>query len=235
MNRVIHFNRPGIAPVSAQRRKFRMPVFKTCNMRSKSSRASAFLQIRVTLRATLVPRRNDIHSSAMLRVARRATKCFGLRGVMHRPIVARQTSRIAGLRGKRALPLQVARRALSLQHRVRRAHPPARVHPRIARETVPPDPHQSNRRHANAQPKPRALQRRRPLEVIQVDPLRQLLGCSCSRHSFTSSEAEGPLIYPGLFLRRATSSIPQSHHRMHRTEQDQRQRKRYVHQQPAVQ
>jgi hypothetical protein len=193
VNRVIHPNRSKIAGIVGQRGKFRMPVLQTRNMRRVIRRAAASFQIPVALRASLVLRRNNIHSPAVFGVARRATKCIRLRSVVHRPIVARQTSRIAGLRRKHARRLHVARRTVSLQHRVRLAHSPARIHPRVPRKSVPANPNQRDRRQPHAQPKLRALQRRRPLEIIQVDPLRQLLGCPCSSHSFTQNEAEGSL------------------------------------------
>jgi hypothetical protein len=53
----------------------------------------------------------------------------------------------------------------------------------IAGKTVPRDPKENKRRQQNAEPKLVALQRRRPLEIVQINPLGQFLGCAYSRHS----------------------------------------------------
>ena len=197
MNRVIHSNRPRITRLITQHRKLRMPILKTLDMGCVArTRPAASLQISVALRATLILRRDNIHSPAMLRMATRATKGIRLRSVMHRAVVTSQTSRIASLRRKRSRRPHMARRALRFQHRVCRTHPPARIHARVPRKSVPSNPNQHKRRQPHAKPKFRALQPRRPLEIIQVDPLRQFLSCSCSRHSplvtrhFFSSEAK---------------------------------------------
>jgi len=129
-----------------QRREFRMPVFKALNMRRVTRRAVARFQIPVALRATLILRCHEVHSSAMFRVALRAANRFRLRRVMQRPVMARQTGPIAGFRRKRSRRMHMARRALRLQHRVRLAHSTAGIHARITRESVPCNPNQRDRR-----------------------------------------------------------------------------------------
>ncbi len=233
VNRMIHPDRSRIARNFAQRGKFRMPVLQTRNMRSVMCHAAARFQFPVALRATFVLRRDKVPPPAVFSVARRATKCIRLRSVVYWPIVARQTSRIAGHRRKHPRRPHVARRTISLQHRVRLAHSPARIHPRVPRKSVPANPSQRHRRQPHAQPKLRALQPSRPLEIIQVDPLSQLLGCSCSRHSFTQNVPDVSLTtrHSPLF----TSSKAKRHNRMHRPQQNQGQRNRYMHQQPPMQ
>src|SRR5205807_10254821 len=90
----------------------------------------------------------------------------------------------------------------------------------VARNAAADDPQKREKRHEEAEPEFRALERRRPLEVMEVDALRELLGCPCSCHSLATL---------------AASSVAQRHDGMHGAEQNERERKRNVHQQPAVQ
>ena len=186
VNRVVHLNGCWIAhssQISTRRRKVRMPILETPDVIRVPRRPTRALQVAVAGRAALIARRNQIHSSPMFGVARRTTKRGVPRRVMQRRVVAGQTSRITGLSRKRARRLEMARLTLRFQYRVRLAHPSARIHARVPRKSVPRDPNQCQRRHPHTQPKLRALQPSRPLEIIQVDPLRQFLSCSCSRHS----------------------------------------------------
>jgi hypothetical protein len=169
--------------ISTRRRKLRMSILETLDLCRVPRRTTRALQVAVARRAALIARRNQIHASPMFRVASRTTKRGALRRVMHRRVVASQTSRITDLCRKHARRLHVARRTLRRQHRVRLAHPPARIHARVPRESVPRNPNHGQRRQPHTQPELRALQPSRPLEIIQVDPLRQFLSCSCSRHA----------------------------------------------------
>jgi len=93
--------------------------------------------------------------------------------------------------------------------------PPAAVNARIFKNRPFPTPNQRQQRQQHAEPEFRALQRRRPLEIIQVDPLRQFFRCPCACH--------------------VVLLVAQRHHRVNRAEQNERERKRNVHQQPPVQ
>jgi len=87
-------------------------------------------------------------SSAMLGVAERAIG-RGKGGLFEvlRAIVAAKASRISDLSGKLAALLYVANCAVLLQHRMRLAHPPARVNSRIARKASPGNPRQRHQWH----------------------------------------------------------------------------------------
>jgi len=52
----------------------------------------------------------------------------------------------------------------------------------VAGKSAPDDPEQRKQRQRQAEPKSGTLERRRPLEIIEVDALCEVLGCSCSRH-----------------------------------------------------
>src|SRR5205807_1781743 len=56
----------------------------------------------------------------------------------------------------------------------------------VARNAAADDPQKREKRHEEAEPEFRALERRRPLEVMEVDALRELLGCPCSCHSLAT-------------------------------------------------
>src|SRR5437762_11035814 len=59
----------------------------------------------------------------------------------------------------------------------------------VARNAAADDPQKREKRHEEAEPEFRALERRRPLEVMEVDALRELLGCPCSCHSLATLAA----------------------------------------------
>src|SRR5208282_23552 len=128
----------------------------------------------------------------------------------------------------------MARCALPFQHRVRRAHPPARIHPRILCETVPANPSKRQQRRHHAEPQFRALERRRPLEIVQVHPLRQLLRRPRPSHFFSATSVLSVLSPFFVPCDSALPLIPQRHHGVHGSQHHQRQRERNVHQQPPM-
>src|SRR5215472_3568869 len=90
----------------------------------------------------------------------------------------------------------------------------------VARNAAPDNPQKREKRHSQAKQEFGVLERCRPLEVVEVDALRELLGCPRSCHWLANL---------------TISSIAQRHDRMYRAEQNQRERKRNVQQHPAVQ
>src|SRR6516164_842897 len=129
-------------------------------------------------------------------------------------------------------------RTVLFQYRVGLAHSSVRIDARIARNSPPRDPAHGKQRHQHAEPQLRALIWRRPLEIIEVNPLRQLLCCPCSRHSsLTTRHCSSPCplfsihcLVP-LYL---SSLVSQCHHRVHCAQQNQRQRQRNMHEQPSM-
>jgi hypothetical protein len=103
--------------------------------------------------------------------------------VMNRPVVTGEASGVSRFRGKCACRSQMAGSAIFFEHRVRFAHAAAGIDAMIARKTAPGNPNQSEKRQREAKPEFGTLQRRRPFEIIEVNPLRELFCCSCSRHS----------------------------------------------------
>src|SRR5208337_3435075 len=146
--------------------------------------------------ASLVTGGADIDAPAMLGVACGALRHLRLHLVlvMDWAVMAGEAGAVGGGGKKLAGLLHVASGALLFQHGVRLAHPAAGVDARIVEKAAPGDPDERHWRHQNAEPQLGALVGRPPFEIIQVDALRQLLGCACSRHSSlaTSSNIAAP-------------------------------------------
>jgi hypothetical protein len=101
---------------------------------------------------------------------------------VNRTIVACQASVIRGFCRKLPCSLQVAGSALFFQDGVRFAHASAGINTRIFPGAVPKDPNYCQQWHKRAQQKFYALEGRRPLEIIEVDALRQFFSGASSRH-----------------------------------------------------
>jgi hypothetical protein len=126
-----------------------------------------------------------------------------------------ETRIVRSLRGRGPGLLQVARSAFFFQNGMRFREPPAAINARVFKNSPFSDPNECQERQQHAEPEFRTLQRRRSLEIIQVDALRQFFRCPCACHD--------------VLL------VAQRHHRMHRAKQNQRERKRNMHQQPSMQ
>src|SRR4029077_8839261 len=111
----------------------------------------------------------------MLDVASRAVRGINLFLMMVWAVVAVEASGVSRFRGKCAFSSQVASRAVFFQHRMCFAHAGAGIDAMIARKPAPHNPNQREQRHHEAEPEFRTLQRRRPLEIVEVDALCELL------------------------------------------------------------
>jgi hypothetical protein len=60
------------------------------------------------------------------------------------------------------------------------------IHAAVAAQSEPRDAQNSERRRGNRKPQSPSPQRARPLEIIEIDPLRELLGCARSWQEFLS-------------------------------------------------
>ena len=137
----------------------------------------------LTLRARLILRRYEIDAPTVLYVAFRARHlCVYIRRVVRRAIMTCTTRRIRGDRGKSVSLLQVARRTLPFQNGVSFAQASARINTIVASQNVPANPQQRYRRRKDRQPQLHSLERSWPLEIVQVNPLSDRLGCASSSH-----------------------------------------------------
>ena len=97
-------------------------------------------------------------------------------------IVAGGTSPAVGFCGKRAHLLHMAGSTFFLEDGVGSGHPAAGIHTMITGKTMPDDPDQREQGKQEAKPEFRALQRGRPLEIVEVDALGEFLCCACACH-----------------------------------------------------
>ena len=97
-------------------------------------------------------------------------------------IVAGETGVAGGFCGKGPGLLHMAGDALFFENGVDSGHPAAGVHTMVAGKTTPGDPDQREQRQQEAEPEFRAFQRRRPLEIVEVDALGEFLCCACACH-----------------------------------------------------
>ena len=97
-------------------------------------------------------------------------------------IVAGEASVAGGFCGKGPGLLHMAGGALFFENGVGSGHPAAGIHAMIAGKTMPGDPNESEQRQQKTEPKFCALERRRPLEIVEVDALGELLCCACACH-----------------------------------------------------
>ncbi len=119
----------------------------------------------------------------MFCVTRRAIGCRDLRGMMSRAIVAGEAGAIGGSCGKRFGLAQMAGGALFFQNGVGTRQAAAAVDVGIARQAFFCDPKESQQKEHKADPQFGALERRRPLEIIEVDALCESLCRARSRHN----------------------------------------------------
>ena len=108
-------------------------------------------------------------------------------------VVAVEAGVVDGFRGKCTSDLQVAGGTFFFENGMRFGELATTVNAGVFEKSASGDPEERKQRKQEAEPEFRALQQRRPLEIVQVDALREFFCCSSSRHSFTLSGAEGSL------------------------------------------
>ena len=134
---------------------------------------------------------------------------------MSRPIVAVEASAVGSFRRKSARLLDVTGGAFFFENCVRPRHAAAAVDAVVAGKSAPRNPDERAKRQQETEPEFGALQRRRPLEIVQVDALRELFCSACACHVF--------------------ALVAQRHDGVNGAEQNESERKRNVQEQPAVQ
>src|SRR5437879_4768579 len=99
-------------------------------------------------------------------------------------VVTVEASVVNHFRGKYTGLLHMARSAFIFKNDVRLGQTSAAVNARVFENSMFGDPHEREQRQQGTQPEFGALQRRRPLEIIQVDALRELFCRACACHCF---------------------------------------------------
>src|SRR5216683_2681285 len=182
MTVVIQLDGSRISTPCSERGKFWMVTFETIDVAHKVRRTVARGQIRMALRARSVAGSGQANRTSMIGMAGGTGGREHLRRVMNRSVVAREAFLIGDLLAEKACLRDVAGGALSGQHGVRGGQASRRVHSAVASYAIPSKPqHREGQENHRDQKSPTA-QRTGSLEILQVDSLRQLLGCARSRH-----------------------------------------------------
>ncbi len=97
---------------------------------------------------------------------------------------------------------------LLFKNSVRLGKTAAAVNERALEKSAPGDPKESEQGKQQAEPEFRALQRRRPFEIVEVDALSQLLCCPRSRHSSLATRHFFNIAGPSPHAPRQAKSVP---------------------------
>lgn len=186
VNRVIQLNRSGIACGASfnrtQRGKFWMAILERANVVRKVRSTSMCPKIGVAESAGFCIRSRNVNSSAMFSMARDAIILRIIREMVHWAVMAVETSEHVCLGGEFSWNPVVAGRALFFQYGMGSRQTAAAVDTGIPGQAFSGDPKESQQQEQKAEPELGALQRCRPLEIVEVDALRELLGCACASH-----------------------------------------------------
>ena len=141
----------------------------------------------MTLRAVCVARGGQSNRSPMIGMAGSACGRERLRRLMHGAVMAREALLVDDLGLVKTQVGLVAGRTLLGENRVRGGQTSGGIHAAVAANAIPRDPQNGERRRRNGKQKSPAAQGARPLEIVEIDALRKLLGCACSRQEFWPS------------------------------------------------
>jgi hypothetical protein len=161
-----------------------MSLLETANVIRDTVPAERRVQISMTFGASLIARGGNIDSAAMLTVANCACDGFCCASVVIGAVVAGEASRVCDVSGELASLPQVADRAFFFEDSVRPRESAAAVNPRVFKNAALGDPDERKQRQQDAEPQFGALQRRRPLEIVEVDTLREFFSRAGACHVF---------------------------------------------------
>jgi hypothetical protein len=181
MEVMVELNGSRVAALGSQRREFGMIAFKTADVSDNTSRTPARREVRVTLRTICIACGGKPNRSPMIGVAGCARGRERLRFVMQGAVMARETFLIDYFLVVKTQIGQMAGGALPGENRVCGGQASGGVHAAVAANAIPGDPQDGERQCRNGKQKSPAAQRARPLEIVEIDALRELLGCACSR------------------------------------------------------
>jgi hypothetical protein len=163
----------------------------------------------VALRTICIARGGKANRSPMIAVAGSARRREGLHFVMQGAVMAREAFLVDHFFVVKTQVGQVASGALLGENRVRGGQASGGVHAGVAANAIPRDPQEGERRRCDGQQKSPAAQRARPFEVVEIDALREFLGCACPRQEFLSSaiiNVKARSVYNIRFVGRSFSS-----------------------------
>lgn len=105
---------------------------------------------------------------------------------MSRAVVAIEAGVIGSFCRKLSRLAHMTGRALFFEDRMSTGQAAAAVHAGITGQAFFSDPRESKQQQHNAEPKLGALERCRPLEIVEVDALREIFSCACASHNKSS-------------------------------------------------
>jgi hypothetical protein len=181
MEVVVEPNGSRVAALGSQHGKFGMIAFKIADVADKTGGTPARRKVRVTPRAIRVACSGKPNRSPVIGVAGSARRRERLRHVMQWAVMAREAFLVDDFCVVKTQVGQMAGRTLPGKNGVRGGQASGGVHTAVAANAVPRDPQNGERRRRDRKQKSPAAQRARPLEVVEVDALREFLGCACSR------------------------------------------------------
>ena len=187
MDVMVELNRSRVAAPRSQHSEFGMIALETADIANKAGGTPARREIRVALRAIRVACGGQPNRSAMIGVAGRARRRERLRYVMQGAVMACEALLVDDFGVVKAQVGQMAGGTLLRENRVRGGQPSGGVHAAVAANAVPRDPQDGEHRRRSGKQKSPAAQRARSLEIIEIDALREFLGCACSRQEFGPS------------------------------------------------
>src|ERR1039458_3405281 len=216
MHLVVEFDGARIPLPAPKRREFGMVTIEIADLSHKSRWGVLVLgsQIGVTLRAGAVARTREPHHTLVLHMAIRTRRRKSLLAMMDGAIVTSQAGVIRD-GSLEASGGNVTCGAFVTNQGMRTRDRSGIVRRGASAQSMPAQPAQAQQGEHNREDAAPTRNPMQSLEVIKIDALRQLLGCACS---------SGHL-----------SSVTQSHHGMYRSQSQQCNRKRNMHQEPSVQ
>ena len=186
VNRVIELDGGGIARRGSgdrtQRDEFGMAFLEAINLSDVSRIRVTDSQFTVATGTCLIPNGGKVGRAAMFGMARRAAGCGSLGGMMGWAIVAGEAGAVGSFRRKCFGLAHVAGGTLFFEDGVGSGQAAAAVNAGIAGQAFFGDPKEGQQQEHEAEPKLGALERRRPLEIIQIDALGELFRCACASH-----------------------------------------------------
>jgi hypothetical protein len=140
----------------------------------------------MALRAVLVAGCGEANCSTVVGVAGRTGRSKCLRHLVNCTVMASQTFLVGNFLAEKSGLRDVAGRALAGQHGVRRRERAGGIDAPVSTDGVPRQPDNRERGQRQRKQKFPSSQRASPLEILEVNSLRELFGCARSWHDPSS-------------------------------------------------
>jgi hypothetical protein len=139
----------------------------------------------MTLRAVCVANGGEANRSTVVGVAGRARRSKYLCRLVNCSVMAGHAFLVENFLTEKSGLRHVTRRALFGQNGVRRSKTASRINSPVGANGVPSEPDDRERGQRQRKQKFPPAQRPSPLEILEVNSLRELFGCARSWHELT--------------------------------------------------